>query len=428
MIIRSRFHPSVLHHLRRHCSSSQAALSTPASQINTWFDPWVSLGLTGSSLVQNDETLASLVQLPEVKETLEQERPTKQSVESLQRSMDIFSSMNPYGSEHLALQALLAETKHLLGDMAGSFRLLEDLEKHAPNNDSKETVLLACSKSLWLQGQLDESHALLEQAVQSASSPLASESIRTGQAILRMLQVSTLDDLFSIRDPFRGVVKSFERSSPQSLAFVTSLLNMGIAEVIYAQLLAEKRNLGKGEVPMDGALRSWKQGLTTLERHVRKKVRNSPYQSGVADALESRLCSNMSWALLERGLVEEASEYASQSLKIHDAKKCAIPLSSFAHSLGLVAQCFHRSGGAVTAEGLFQTAISETVAPHPLAALEARENLLKFAALYDDWDKREQDAARLRKKSEALEQALAPSWRGKLGSLSSFWFWLPAQV
>jgi hypothetical protein len=283
---------------------------------------------------------------------------------------------------------------------------------------------------------------------------LALASTRTGQAVTRLLLAETINDIFSVRDPFRMVIKLLEGFAPaSSLAMVAAYLNAGIAEAVYADLLGRERR--DAEVPLDAALRIWKQGLTLLQQRVRHRATKQPressatrYSSGVEQCLKARLQASMAWGLLEltrrsgaigssRDYLPDASEFAGKSLAVYDQNdKSNHPfvMGGRGRTLGLVAQCYHKSGAAVTAEGLYKSALdSFRVAPAktgPLERLDERDVLLQYAALCQDWEKREGDARRLLTRADEIDSSLPGGWarRRKSGIQSSLWFWLPSQI
>jgi hypothetical protein len=104
-----------------------------------------------------------------------------------------------------------------------------------------------------------------------------------------------------------------------------------------------------------------------------------------------------------------------------------------------VATCYHRAGQAVTAEGLFQSAISSfdssssslqqkqqhvTIA-NPLAKLEKIGALQAYANLLRDWERREGDAKKYESQAAEINESLPSGWQGKSGIHSSLWFWTP---
>jgi len=250
-------------------------------------------------------------------------------------------------------------------------------------------------------------------------------SARTGQAITRLSSCQTLDDAFSVRDPARMVVKFLEGQYNTPLASATAQLNFGIAEAIYAEVVSRENNV---QVPLDGAMRAWRQGLTILKRHQRRG-KQSKRQETLAAVLQARLKSNMAWGLLqmtnERDYVKQASEYAGEALQVYD-KMTSEPSEKegLGRTLSLVATCYHKSSMAVTAEGLFQSAIDQP-AVSPLQKLELRDTYKFYSTLCREWEKRERDADRLEQQGVDMNESLPEAWKGKSSIHSSLWFWTP---
>ena len=128
-------------------------------------------------------------------------------------------------------------------------------------------------------------------------------------------------------------------------------------------------------------------------------------------SLEARLQANMAWGLLEMtdgepddDLVQQASEFAHKSLGVYDEREKKISSDSTAllhlgrwhRTLGIVAQCYQKSGEAVTSEGLYKPAtdMETSRVASPLRILEHRDSLTGYSDLCREWDKREGDAKR----------------------------------
>ena len=317
---------------------------------------------------------------------------------------------------------------------------------------------LARAKLSWLQGDFESTLQLCDNLLQSNNHhhhhALITASARTGQAVARLLQATTLDDIFSVRDPFRMTVKLLERtttmslssSSSSSIALAAAHLNLGIAEAVYAHILAQERP--GTDVPLDAALRNWNHALTLLKQQQRRRGSKSQQQGNgtllTIRLLQARLQANMAWGLLqmprERDHVKRASEFAAESLQTLDAivdvasddqnksNHGSNRKTALGRTLGLVAQCYHKSGGAVTAEGLFQSALDDTrSAKSPLDKLIRRDVLTGYGELCNDWENREADGERWMKQAAQVDASLPASWLGKPGICSSLWFWLPQQ-
>ncbi|KAL7539049.1 hypothetical protein ACHAWF_006282 [Thalassiosira exigua] len=119
--------------------------------------------------------------------------------------------------------------------------------------------------------------------------------------------------------------------------------------------------------------------------------------------------------------------------------------SESARALGLVAKCYASAGAAVTAEGLFQSALdasssypfggkSAGIVSSPNLGLVARDVRMWYAMLCDNWDKRKGDADRLRLNAGEIDETgvLKEYVRSEDGTRqivsgleSSLWFFSP---
>jgi hypothetical protein len=195
-----------------------------------------------------------------------------------------------------------------------------------------------------------------------------------------------------------------------------SYLNFGVAEAVYADVVSREQNV---DFPLDNAMRAWKQGLTALKRLPRNEL---------SQRIEARLLSNMAWGLLKmkhNDHVQDASTFAGDSLKVYD--EMDHEKQGLGRALALVASCLHKSGSAVTAEGLFLSAISEddTMNSSTLQKVQLRDSYRALVDLYRDWEKRDGDAKHYDDKASVLSASLPPAWQGKIGIHSTLCFWTP---
>jgi hypothetical protein len=358
-------------------------------------------------------------------------------LDDLVRAENVFRSLHEGGGEHRASLALLAEAQHRTGSYQACDATLQRLQSYSTEDASsaiKELVslTLARAKALWYGGDATAVVDLCDHLLLDADSgpvgltPLQEASARTGQALGRLLQsTETLDDVFSSRDPFRMVVKALERTAPASIPLALAHLNYGVAEAYYAHVVEKENGVS---VPIDAALRSWKQGLTVVQRMSSRTV-----DPATVVALEARLLSNMAWGLLRVENVEQASDFAGKALKLYDRPDVAWSKEGMGRTLALVATCYHKSSGAVTSEGLFQSAIDDKrqqpswmTSSSPLHQLEVADSYARYADLCRDWDRREGDATRLGDESRRLRDGLPPAWQAKPSICCSLWFWTPS--
>jgi len=394
----------------RHYPSLQSFRYLSSKAISqTFIDPWQSLGLSSCPSLQDE----NIYQLPEVSQALEATTPSKESIESLKRAVDVFGSMP---SARASVLALLAEHQHAVGDSKGTQQSLKSLQNEA-SSASLATIALATSKHFWLYGEMDKARGTLDTGLDDIS-------VANGRAIIQLMtQVDTLDDLFGVRDPFRAIVNQMD---PKSFGAAVAQLNFGISELMWSLGLMKLRDLDPEEIPYTTPLRSWKKGLTILERHVKP---TNPIEGQVIQALEARLLTCMSYVLLQipddDDHVSQASDFANQALQIHEK----LPLQGMDFVLRLVAECYRRSGGAVTAEGLLQTAMDKGAdAKTTLALLHHRETVFEYSRLCHEWDKREGEAASLSRRVDNVNSSLPELWQDKSVIHASLWFWLPSQL
>jgi hypothetical protein len=132
-----------------------------------------------------------------------------------------------------------------------------------------------------------------------------------------------------------------------------------------------------------------------------------------------------------------ASENASKSLRLLDniieqssshsdeTREALRALSG--RSLRLVADCYARGGSAVTAEGLYQSALDllneDKYDTHggPLALMERREVYNRYATLCANWEKRSRDSDNMKEKAQQLEEQIGGCWHMKPHAYSGLW-------
>jgi hypothetical protein len=499
--------------VRHHSSSSSSSATATATNSSSRIFP---LSLTGLGLEPSfvpSHVLSSIAQLPEIKSFLNEIHSKnkdsqrqqqgaavnhynniqiEQEALLLERARDVFGQYQAGGHEHQAVLALLAE--HQLqrrGDCpaAAVLETLQQLRDYCDNARSEMDVLLAISKTHWLHGEFDQALAICDSLLLheeetettpggpvrllEESLPLHYAAARNGQALSRILLAATLDDAFSLRDPSRMTIKFLERQQQQqqqhhgthhhqmatSLALVAAQLNLGAAEVVYADIIRRAHDHEVDAVPLDGAFRAWRRGLELLQKNHKHQITNAPSNHAASFLLKARLQTSMALTLLSKSStaaavigknaageassqssvsrrnaamgeadLSRASELASSALKIYDHPDNPIK-EGLGRTLGLVATCYHRAGQAVTAEGLFQSAISSSFDKHhdanPLAKLETIGTLQAYADLLRDWDRREGDAQKYEAQAAELHASLPNGWQGKSGIYSALWFWTP---
>ena len=417
-------------------SSSLGLLYLPSvvidpSQKTTSYSPW-----------------ESLQELPELSHPLLQDprsfqgKQSSKTLEGLRRALDIFERIQPGSPEHVAILSLLAETYNRNGQFHSALKILQILESlyqdrtlssSTTSIEPLASIRIARAKVLFFEGHFEETISICEQILEeNTTNNLTIQSARTGQALAKLLSMQTLDDAFVVKDYARMVVKQITVASPFVRA--AALLNFGIAEALYAELVSRENQV---DVPLDGSLRTWKEGLSLLQRQ-------APKGNDTFRFLQSRLLTNMAWGLLEMDKSDDrnltsASDFIRQALEVYQSwsdepRESASSSSllwwkeSLGRSLSIAAECYLAREQAVTAEGLLQSAVSSSSVDEclPMHRLELRNSYRVYASLCRQWEKRESEGDKLEKKANDLDISLPNGWRGKSGIASSMWFWTPS--
>lgn len=385
---------------------------------------------------------ASIRQLPEVEAAIDK-FPSKSTVDNLRRASDIFASFNKGGREHLAVQALLAECQQRLASYDEAIATLEELQHSLKSSESanasnfKEDTTLALAKVNWTKGNFNESQELCETIISTyddltesfSSTNLHLASAMEGKALSQLGAMKSMDDAYSVRDFFRVAVKFLERHPPSgnTLPQAASLSNAGVAEAIYNIYLQETNDVS---VPITPALRFLFQGL---QKTAVSQNSSSKQVSAASHAIEASIQANLAWGVLNyeddrSDRLKKSSEYAKTALSFYDAEGI-IGKDGLSWVLSVVASCYHQAGSAVTAEGLFQSAINKNGLPiDTLTMLQLRDAYKEYAKLCMQWENRENDAKNLKKDADDIEASLPHNWQGKSAGIhGSLWFWTPGE-
>jgi tetratricopeptide (TPR) repeat protein len=382
------------------------------------------------------------------------------SIQALERARQIFGSYQTGSVEHLACSALLAEFQNRCSLYSESAATLEELvplcRKDGPlQEDLPDKIQIGLAKLHWLYGRHEKAKAICDDLVDQ-DRPIEAAA-RTGQAVSRLLFVSSLDDVFSVRDPFRMTIKDLERTvHPASTVLGAAYLNMGIAEAVWAETVSKHNNV---DAPLDAAMRSWKQGLTTLKKG-RSGTSRAGYRVGESSPLRSmlraRLLANMAWGMLQMthqvDYLSRAMEYATESLSVYDAinpvvasasnesvdignQPIAVEKEGLGRTLSLLGSCYHLNGNAVTAQGLLQSSFdkvsikfssSPVTTASALQCVELRDAYQRYAQLCSDWEKRESEEEKMNQIASAIDKSVLPDgWSEKSSIHGSLWFWTP---
>jgi tetratricopeptide (TPR) repeat protein len=400
---------------------------------------------------------------------------------ALERAIQIFGSYKSGGIEQIGCFALLAEFQNRNGQYIDCLGTLNELLQTYNSNSNKagddillsDIVQIARAKTYWYQGHHGEAKEICDQLVDQER-PVEAIA-RTGQAMTRLLLISSLDDVFSIRDPFRMSIKRLERMvHPSSTVLAASYLNMGIAEMVWAETVSKFNNV---DAPLDAAMRNWKQGITILTKDgssqrvslsMSNRVSKKESSTHLRAIIHARLLGNMAHGMLqmthEHDYVARALEYASESLSVYDAISSTstgsahpttgstetventeplilIDKEGLGRTLSLLGTCYHLAGNAINAQGLFQSALDKlpmnlstntsptTIAATPLQWIEQRDTYERYIKLCQDWDQREGDAKLMQQKADDINSNMLPmGWKDKSSIHGSLWFWTYATM
>jgi hypothetical protein len=311
--------------------------------------------------------------------------------------------------------------------------------KSIPN--SYDDLLLATAKVHWMNGNFKKSQEICESILSTyndleetfPTTNLHMAAAMTGKALSQLADMKSLDDAYSVRDYFRVAVKFLERHPPteNSLPRATVLSNCGAAEAIYNIFLEETNDVS---VPMDSALRMWFQALQKSSIVVDAQGSNTNLQILAASKfLQASIQANLAWGVLNyeqdrSDRLSKASDYAKKALSVYDTEN-VLGKEGIPRVLSVLASCYHQADSAVTAEGLFQSAIDRKgLLVGTSALLQLQDAYLQYAELCRRWEKREGDARNLVEEAKAVEQCLPTNWQGKSGLHGSLWFWTPGEM
>jgi tetratricopeptide (TPR) repeat protein len=385
--------------------------------------------------------VTSISQLPEVANVLSQEGSisTSQQIEALHRAEDIFASFARGGSEHVAVLSLLAEIQQSqLNDFKGAQVAIEQINNFIQGQSAtvQSHVGLALAKTFWMQGDFA---TCVDQTEKLKKRIIAQESD------LPVLHVASLENAHVLgtlmyEGPMAAknaslTVDSVGLPIPYQAA---QCLNMGVVE---AYLALRKDCQGDStcfRTRYEEAKEIWQHGIDLLHQDSSSSL-SDPF----ALAVEGRLQSNLAYAILEIAGQSEthiamASGHAREALQALEQVRnysqssntpSPVPDEAWTRALSLVAQCYHRAGNAVTAEGLLQSALDEshqTVNLTPTTTLERISAYRAYAALCRDWEKRQGDSKRFVASATSLEEHLEGGWKEATELHSSLWFWMPS--
>jgi tetratricopeptide (TPR) repeat protein len=375
--------------------------------------------------------LPLIKELPEIKTVLEEPNPNPKSLELLQRGGQIFESMNRGGPEHTAALAMLADAQQRLGKYKDAKETIGVLGEFSSSLVQSVVLNLAQAKVLWYQGEFEESKKLcleLQDLPEMNDSPLFRCSALSGEAICQLMLLGNdnvdLQPVDKTREHFRIAAKLLQ-TDKQPLSCAAAYSNYGVAEAIYGITVARIREQANPQ--MDNALQAWRNALQMLDSFSKNVA--------VSESMRARINANIGWTLIIENRSKQdlklASQYSGEAITGFETLEKAAPdrtRAGLGRALYLAATCYHLAGEAVTAEGLFQTAIDHTkkcAATSPLSVLDCRDAYQSYAKLCKEWEKRERDSERLEEKAKEMDESLSEGWKRKAGIHSGLWFWTP---
>ena len=345
--------------------------------------------------------IESLRVLPEI-DMAELSEPSPHSIVSLLRAVQIFEATG--GPLYLAVLALLADAYQQTGQYESAIQILNKLLED--QSLSQTTIQMALAKVLCYQGDFDQALKITTKLLdldETQASIVSRGVILSTHGTIQLLQLtpeSSLETAYEVMEILRVAARSLESMS------VPAFNNLGIAQVVTDAMFLDT-------VRVDPAMTSFHKDL---------RITVDPF-------LKGRIYNNMITTLLlddneDDYLLKIASDYSRSAIQIFESATTLAESERRAglhRALGLAAKCYFRVDAAVTAEGLFKTAM-ETTKNDPLTKIAQRDIIQNYAELCRKWDKRAADADDLLSKSSEIEQSLTDPWRDKHGILSGIVF------
>ena len=358
-----------------------------------------SLGLFAAHV---EPHLESLSVLPEINAAVLLD-PTDSSIEGLTRAVQIFESMG--GPLHTAVLALLADAYQQTGKYEQAIQVLEKLMQ--VESASSGSIQLALSKALCYHGDFDRALQVTSELLDSPSvqsSAAARGTVLCAQGTIQLLLMTKDDDYQQAQEVIKVLRVAAISLEPNAAAAYN---NLGIAQVVSEVTFLDR-------IRVDAAMSSFHTGLGMTDNEL----------------LRGRIYNNMATTLLleehedDDEMLKLASEYSRDALKTYETGATLSETekrNGLGLALGLVASCYVRADAAVTAEGLFQTAI-DTSGVEPMTKIAQREAYRSYSALCAKWDNRQADTERLERKSVEISDTLADAWKDKPAIMSGLVF------
>jgi tetratricopeptide (TPR) repeat protein len=309
------------------------------------------------------------------------------------------------GPLHTAVLALLAEAYQHTGEYKNAIQILEKVQQ--VDSSSPGRVQLALTNTLCYIGDFDRAlKTVIELSAfpQIESSRFARGTVLCTQGtiiVLHLTKENTYQEAYEGIQILRVAAKSLE-SDAAAIAYN----NLGVA-----QLASEITFLDR--IRVDPPMTSFQNALSMTDNSL----------------LRGRIYNNMASTLLldkydDGNMLKLASEYSREAIRIYETATTLTATETkvgLGRALGLAACCYVRADSAVTAEGLFQTAI-ETTGVDPLTKIVQRETFRRYAELCRKWDKRQADAEKLQERSNEINETLPDTWKDKLSIMGGLVF------
>jgi tetratricopeptide (TPR) repeat protein len=373
--------------------------------------------------------LESIRQLPEVDNALNRWNDGE-ALEEFQRAIQVFETIQAGGDLHVAVVVLLATCFQDQGKYKEAFHAIQTLKQLVPvsNDNSRLLIDFASAKSLWYQGDFSESMNMVNQMMDSeafADSNFLRGCVHEAEGIVKLMQTLGQRDkddttvVQGLKNASQMIEEYSQNNDSAALTSVSANGNLGIATVLTSLALEESNtdSLDKGLAVFSKAL----------------DILDNMDTSHATNLLQTHLNCNKAWTSLQNEHeLKLASEYSSTALSFAEKLQNQVSQRIYHHALGrslrLVATCYARADSALTAEGLFQSAIDSlkiASSIDPLACLDLRDALEDYATLLHQWDKRSGDAEKQQEKAQQVNKSLPGEWKDKSSICSGLVFITP---
>eukprot|EP00815_Leptocylindrus_aporus_P006163 CAMPEP_0116060656 /NCGR_PEP_ID=MMETSP0322-20121206/6555_1 /TAXON_ID=163516 /ORGANISM="Leptocylindrus danicus var. apora, Strain B651" /LENGTH=431 /DNA_ID=CAMNT_0003545337 /DNA_START=214 /DNA_END=1507 /DNA_ORIENTATION=+ len=410
-------------------------------------------------------------ELPEIKEALSL-NPEK-AIPLLKRGTEIFQTMVGHGSgeEYRAICFLLARVKGLCGLHDSAVEILTELRSLNIRDDEYTDISFALSKALFNSGNFVHAIEVAERefffftpeedGYYSSTAILRCGSFRNLVCSSRLV-LSLKDDnrnsvvedsiLLSFQDAVKSLNADILNATHEVYFTPKERAGLGIASAATVGNLAIAENCFENVRYEDINVKSWKVALSLLDSlplslDIKKDREESNdaslpvdcYYTDLINLLRARIHLNMAYTYMtmiqkspdkgnEEIWLQRSFDSAGKALRVYEILVLRYPRlrTSLARVLGVLASCYKIGGSAVTAEGLFQSAIDKLdgdalKGSNPFSLVDKHGILLRSAILYEDWENREGDSLRFRSSASEVLSQLPEAWRSAPELVSGLW-------